>query len=244
MFCSKCGTEAADGAEFCSKCGQNLTTPDPAPAAPTAANQPPTTVVVNANPYGTPGTGALWLSIFGFVCLIPAVIGIILGFSALREAKRRGVSGVKAGWAIGIGLAWIVPSAIFWFAILGGVTSSTTSSTESAPTPSETSVQEEPATTEAEQPSELIDLVEALEESGFKCTPPGGTLQLVQCTKGEVEVENYGKQPAQTINIEYSTGSVSGFAKAKTLKLIGEYVSVDDYGDDGTGSGTSLFGSS
>jgi len=246
MFCSRCGSESVDSADFCSKCGRNLagSANEPAPVTPSTPAQTPTTVVVNANPYGTPGTGALWLSILGFVCLLPAILGIIFGFSALREAKRRGVSGAKAGWAIGIGLAWIVPSAIFWFAILGGVMSSTNSSTEPSPTASETAVLETGSVTEAAAPSKLISLVASLEGSGFNCTAPGGTLQLVQCTKGEIVVETYGKQPVQTINIEYTSGSVSGYAKANTLTLIGQYVTVDEYGDDGSGTGAVLFGSS
>ena len=245
MFCSRCGTEATDSAVFCSKCGQELagSLNESAPATPSTTGQAPPTVVVNANPYGTPGTGALWLSIFGFVCLIPAVLGIIFGFSALSEAKRRGVSGVKAGWAIAIGFAWIVPVAAIWIFAFSGVESSTSSTTQTS-TSSETLPEAAPTVVDEVAPAQLEALVDELKGSGFDCIGPRGTLQVVQCTKGEVEVEPYGPTPVQTINIEYSSGSVNGYAKAKILTLVSQYISVDEAGDDGSGTGAILFGSS
>jgi len=84
-----------------------------------------------AGPYGTPGTGALWLSIFGFVCGIPAILGIVFGIGARREAKQRGRSPAKANWAIGIGLAWIILIVSQWGLIIGAFNSS--DSTDSAP---------------------------------------------------------------------------------------------------------------
>ena len=251
MFCSKCGTETADDSKFCAECGQELK-PDaaqqpPAPTPPPAAPQP---VVVNApqsGPYGTPGTGALWLSIFGFVCGIPALLGIIFGIAAYKEANRRGVSSAKATWAIVIGIAWFVPL-IFVVAtgtlggILGASSDASSTSTSSTQTTASTPKPSPTKATKEEEPSELENLTADLIDMGFECTGPSGSLQLVQCTKGEVTVEPYGPTPVQTINIEYTSGSVSGFAKSKPLAKVAEYVPVEDFGDDGSGTGARMFG--
>ncbi len=64
----------------------------------------------------TPGTGALWLSILGF-CGVTAILGIVLGFVARKEAKDNEASAAKANAAILIGAAWI---AIFVLGVIVG----------------------------------------------------------------------------------------------------------------------------
>lgn len=49
MYCSKCGTQAAEGAEFCSKCGTQLTTGTPADPSP--AQQQPDTLTIDGRIY-------------------------------------------------------------------------------------------------------------------------------------------------------------------------------------------------
>lgn len=102
MFCHKCGTQVADGAEFCHKCGTRLTTgkpsaPEPAPNAQTPTQPYPQqtgtsnpSVQVSQQPYASPvfpqknksKAPQIILGILGgifglFVLLI--IIGIVAG---------------------------------------------------------------------------------------------------------------------------------------------------------------------
>ena len=239
MFCSKCGTEAADDSKFCAECGQSLKPESvqqpPAPTPPPAAPQP---IIVNAppsGPYGTPGTGALWLSIFG-ICGITAILGIIFGIAAYREAKRRNVGQAKATWAIVIGIAWLIPMIFSWSVLGWGFNSATSNSTSTSTTTSSGEV------ITADAKAEVIGLSNELIKMGFECNGPIGDILLVTCTEGEIEVEGYGMQPVQRISIQLSTGEVHGFAKPESIAKVEEFVSVDDLGDDGTGTGARLFG--
>ena len=243
MFCSRCGSESTDSAVFCSKCGQELagSLNESAPATPSTTEQAPPPVVVNANPYGTPGTGALWLSIFGFVCGIPALLGIIFGIAAYKEANRRGVSSAKATWAIVIGIAWFVPLIfVVTTGTLGGIlgesSDSASTSTVSKETPE--SKKERPG----EPPSKVSGLSSDLINMGFECDGPRGDLQRIQCSKGQIETEAYGTQPVQMINIELATERVHGYARPKPIAKVGEYVPVQDFGDTGDDSGVRYFG--
>ena len=53
-----------------------------------------------------PGTGALWLSILGF-CGVTALLGVILGFFARSDARKRGLSTGTSNAAIIVGFLWI-----------------------------------------------------------------------------------------------------------------------------------------
>ena len=183
-------------------------------------------------PYGTPGTGALWLSILGIISFgITAVLGVVLGVAAIKEAKRHGVSNTKGVFAVVIGSLFIAPYAV----ILLRLMFSASYSSEPATTSSSASSQPSAETVIPTPATDLETLRDDLLGMGFKCTPPSGTAGLSQCSEGEVDTVAYGKQPAQTVNIEFETGDVHGFAKPKTLKTVGKYFAVEDLGDDGTG---------
>lgn len=252
MFCSKCGAEIPEGAAYCSSCGAAVGAPQQgAPSQPSQSPQPSSvTVQVDPSvtgPHGTPGTGALWLSIFGFVCGIPAILGIIFGIGARREAKQRGKSPAKANWAIFIGLLWLLPAAfIFVVGFLGlrppppgeePRSSETTSRSEQVESEPQNAID-----APDEDRVELSKLRFNLQQSGFTCSEPDGALELIQCEKGRVNDPEYGSTPIQLVNIELGTGDVHGYAKPKTLETIEEYVTVDDFGPDGSGTGSRMFG--
>jgi len=86
-----------------------------------------------ASASGTPGTGALWLSIFGFIGGIPAIFGVLGGFKARASAKRQGKSQSKANWAVGLGAFWLVSLLVgVTLANVGQESSVTSSIAESA----------------------------------------------------------------------------------------------------------------
>ena len=117
---------------------------------------------------------------------------------------------------------------------------SVSDSSEPATTRPSASSQPSAETVDPTPATDLENLRDDLLGMGFKCTPPSGTAGLSKCSKGEVDTAAYGKQPAQTVNVEFETGDVHGFGKPKTLKTIGKYFTVEDFGDDGTGG--RLFG--
>ena len=249
IFCSKCGTESAEDAGFCSKCGTALIDPK-STIQPDAQpdEQPPTvTPIVQGSitappslgrPYGTPGTGALWLSILGIISLgITAFFGVFFGVAAIKEAKRHGVSNTKGVFAVVIGSLFIVPYAVVLLSFMFSVSDSSEPATTRPSASSQPSAETMVTITRR---ADLETLRDDLLGIGFKCTPPSGTAGLSQCSKGEVDTAAYGKMPAQTVNIEFETGAVHGSGKPKTLKTIGKYFTVEDFGDDGTGG--RLFG--
>jgi len=84
----------------------------------------------------TPGgvTTAFVLSIFGFVCGIPAIIGIILGIVNRPKAKAVGKGVGMANAAIAIGAGWILIGIIVAIvSAASGGSSTNTTSTPSAP---------------------------------------------------------------------------------------------------------------
>lgn len=231
MYCAHCGSEAADGASFCSSCGKPLTpeapssaeapTPPPVPlnAAPPAA---PVQVVVqgpDGRPYGTPGTGALWLSIFGF-CGITALLGVIFGIAARNEAKRRGVSSAKATWAIVIGLFWLLPVVISVFSLFAAQSSTTTPPSGGvAPPPAAASS----TPISAPAPTFTDEVESALVRLKFTCDASKGVEEWVQCRKGTYNDPTYGASPAEMVNIWANQGGdgtqyVEGYVKAATFK--------------------------
>ena len=90
----------------------------------------------------SPGTAALVLSILGF-CGFTAILGVILGFVARGEAKRKGLGTGKATAAIVIGLVWLAPIVI---AVSSNIVKPNSSS-ETAVTPSNDSSPSAPSET-------------------------------------------------------------------------------------------------
>jgi uncharacterized membrane protein len=76
----------------------------------------------------TPGSvvAAFILSLLGFICLIPAIIGLILGITGRKKAKAAGSGSGLAIAAIVISIIWIVIAVItgIVFAAAGGSSSS------------------------------------------------------------------------------------------------------------------------
>lgn len=223
MYCPNCGAEAADGSSFCSKCGKPLGGPPLAGATPTDGAPAPINVVVqapDARPYGTPGTGALWLSILGF-CGITAVLGVVFGIAARAEAKRRGVSSAKATWAIVIGLVWLLPLAISVVSVFVSQGSNQASSTPPpapATAPAAPSGQtDQPQVPFAEQARKTLVRLK------FECDAPKGAEDWVQCRKGTYDDPTYGPSPVEMVNIwanQNGTGGqyVEGYVKPATYK--------------------------
>lgn len=94
--------------------------------------------------FKTPGTPALILSILGFFG-ITAILGVILGFVARKEARRTGVSTNKANAAIAIGLIWIGLTVLG--VILGNVADSGTTDSPTTATAIATTQDPDPSAT-------------------------------------------------------------------------------------------------
>ena len=186
-----------------------------------------------------PGGPALVLSILGF-CYVTAIIGVIWGFAARKQARQLGLSEKKSLAAIVIGLIWIVPTTI-------GVVISASQSD-----PSDVSVPTTPSSGRTVEPLTELEkrslynnspnqqALLALRKRDFQCTPPSGVIELVQCRKGTVTVEPYGKQPKELVNLELAevrTGSINGYVLPRTARLL-EKFGVQNLGDDGSGTGT------
>ena len=217
-------------------------TPPEAVGAPAPA---PISVVVqaaNVRPYGSPGTGALWLSILGF-CGITALLGVILGFVALSEARRRGASTTKATLAIVIGLVWLLPLAIGAANMAATWSSGSTASAsatvrvaaESSPTPIVSS------TSAREVESALVRLK-------FTCDGAKGVQGWVQCRKGTYDDPVYGPSPVEMVNIwadfeSSGTGRVEGYVKPTTFKRLSAVADTLTYSGEPTNGTRDLSGS-
>lgn len=117
MFCSKCGTQIAQGAAFCPNCGTPAGTQVSgayvAPPVQPMAQQPAQGYSQNYGGYAPPTAGiaiaALVLTFF-----VP-LIGLILGYAARKEiAQANGAKGGRGLASAAIALGWI-------FTILGVV---------------------------------------------------------------------------------------------------------------------------
>jgi len=221
VFCSKCGGKNEEGASYCSSCGAPH---GPAHKSAGSPESQPTVVNVYAEPaavgpYGTPGTGALWLSIFGFVCGVPAILGIVFGVGARREAKRRGRSAAKANWAIGIGLLWIIIIGAQWGFIMN-VLSSSDGETEAA-----SSEQMQDAVSEAglniEDRSPVTRMADAWDE-----TPEQEREELCEIAMNTTEVVGRPDSPTQPSASQIQSYNVGTAA----LELVSEeiYLAMPD----------------
>ena len=102
------GHELSTGQAYCHVCGAAAGQPAAQPLATPASASGQTQVRVQVQTASTPGTGALWLSIFGF-CGITAILGIILGFTAISQAKRIGAPTTKGGNRSSFGVCLVRP---------------------------------------------------------------------------------------------------------------------------------------
>lgn len=175
--------------------------------------------MVDRRPYGSPGTGALWLSILGF-CGITAVLGVILGFVALFEARRRGASTTKAAFAIAIGFVWLVPMAISAASMAKAWQSTPAGSTSVV-------IRPEPGTsaTPIVSSTSARAIESALVRLAFTCDGARGTQGWVQCRKGNYDDPVYGPSPVEMVNIwaDYEgtgTGRIDGYVKPSTFKKL------------------------
>lgn len=98
MFCSQCGTQVAEGANFCNKCGAKLSqTAAPASPAPTAAPPPVTPRPVSAAsqaasiPSSTEAKGSskgMLFGLAGVAVIVLAGAGVYFGTDLLREPAK------------------------------------------------------------------------------------------------------------------------------------------------------------
>ena len=95
MFCQNCGKQNPDGIAFCANCGAALNGAAPvAPVAPVA----PATVPGKGLGIASMVVGIISLALFctGWVAIVCAIIGTVLGGVALKKAKD---AGMKNGMA-------------------------------------------------------------------------------------------------------------------------------------------------
>jgi hypothetical protein len=194
-----------------------------------------------SKPKGAPGTAALWLSILGF-CGITALIGVVLGFLAMSEAKKTGQSTTKGLLAVIIGFVWLVPLsiAVIVSGFAGGGSNSTTTPTT---TPS-AQVSESTAPTPSPSPSPDGDATDQLRAElialGFTCKIGDQELRSGQCTKGSYEDPEYGETSLEFLNIipdESGKPLVEGSLFPETAKQLKDF-GLEVLGDDGSGQGT------
>jgi hypothetical protein len=140
MYCTKCGAQNPDGANFCQNCGGQLittTSPTPTPTTTSIPTPQPTPVspVAQVPPAAqvarkTSGmaVAALVLGIIGFFAGFPAILAIIFGGIALNQTGKDPTLGghglAIAGLVLGIiGVAfWAI---IALFVAIGSVAATT-----------------------------------------------------------------------------------------------------------------------
>ena len=143
MICNHCNQSNPDGAAFCENCGAPLTAApvynvDPQPVVPTPTYTAPA-ADANVDPGKQQGTIALILGIVGlalgticscvfsclggFIPLVCAIIGVIMGKSAMNKAQAAGFENKNAKIGMILSIVAIVVIVIFIIgnAILGGV---------------------------------------------------------------------------------------------------------------------------
>ena len=124
MFCSKCGTQNAEGAGYCTKCGVQLNS-----ASPISTPAPVYTPVSPPPPYPTTERRTSGLAIASLILGILGIslLAIIFGAIALNQmGKDPNLSG--KGMAIAgliLGIVWIVVSVVLALLLIGVAVSST-----------------------------------------------------------------------------------------------------------------------
>src|SRR5262245_56603867 len=98
MFCSQCGTQVAEGANFCNKCGAKLgqaaTAPSPAPpATPASVKPPPVSPAVQSASVPSPSqttrsSKGMLFGLAGVAVIILAAAGIYFGTDVLRAPAK------------------------------------------------------------------------------------------------------------------------------------------------------------
>jgi len=108
MFCSKCGTQIAQGAAFCPNCGTPAGTPVSGVyvAPPVQPVAQPANFGGYSNNYAPPTSG---LAIAALVLAFFApLIGLILGYAARKEIiQSNGAKGGRGMASAAIALGWI-----------------------------------------------------------------------------------------------------------------------------------------
>jgi hypothetical protein len=234
------GHALQEGQAFCPACGAQATLSSPAPStyAPSPA-QPPVVVAVRV-----PGTGALWLSIFGF-CGITAILGIALGFTAMSQAKKLGVSQTKGLLAVVIGFLWLIPGALIW-----GFAALSTNQSAGSPgmgTPSSTFTSRAPVTPSPSggAESDAVLVQRKLRDMGFKCELVNVNTLTSQCAKGKWQDQTYGEIDREFVNFfptDAGEADIEGYVLPDTAKALKKF-GVKSLGDDGSGMGTVLISS-
>jgi hypothetical protein len=120
-FCTKCGAQNADNAQFCESCGGKLESQQPINAQQTVVNEQPIVNQQQNQTQGQQNTAGKGLGIASLVCGIVSFFcfGLILGILAVvfgGIAKGKGYKGgmATAGIVLGvIGLALYVICIIF-----------------------------------------------------------------------------------------------------------------------------------
>ncbi len=136
MYCTKCGAQNPEGANFCQNCGGQLTptttAPTPIPTPQSTSVSPVTqgspTVPVTRKTSGM-AVAALVLGIIGLFAGLPAILAIIFGGIGINQTSKDQTLGghglAIAGLVLGIiGFAFWGLIALFWIGI-GSIVSST-----------------------------------------------------------------------------------------------------------------------
>lgn len=110
MFCSKCGTQIAQGAAFCPNCGNPAGTQVSgayvAPPVQPVAPQANFGYTQNYGGYAAP-TAGIAIAAFVLTFFVP-LIGLILGYAARKEiAQSNGAKGGRGLASAAIALGWI-----------------------------------------------------------------------------------------------------------------------------------------
>ena len=134
MLCNNCGNLLADDAAFCNACGAS-TNPAPEPQQPTYAPPQPTYVPTLEDPGKGMGTAALVLGICGlslgvlctcflwyvggFLPLIAAVVGIILGKMGMNKSAAAGFENKRAKTGMILSIVAVIVIVVFCLLWIG-----------------------------------------------------------------------------------------------------------------------------
>ena len=141
MYCTKCGAQNPDGANFCQNCGSQLVTtttpaqtptliPTTQPNTVSPTTQGPPTIPVTRKTSGM-AVAALVLGIIGIFAALPAILAIIFGGIGINQtSKDQTLSG--HGLAIAgpvLGIIGVAFWAFIAFLVILGTAASTITST-------------------------------------------------------------------------------------------------------------------